>query len=74
MSTPPAPAQSQSQTTQGKSKFSVSTIEECPACGQKTKRAFQVGDYITKDGAKCSKCGNTTRITLIYAEPLVKSK
>ena len=74
MSTPPAPVQSPSMTTQGKSKFSVFTIEECPACGQKTKRAFQVGDYITKDGAKCSKCGNTTRITLIYAEPMVKSK
>ena len=70
----PAPAQSPSQTQQGKSKFSVFTIEECPACGQKTKRAFQVGDYITKDGAKCSKCGNTTKITLIYAEPPSKSK
>jgi rRNA maturation protein Nop10 len=73
MSTPPT-TQSPSQTTQGKTRFSVYTIEECPACGQKTKRPFQVGDYITKDGAKCSKCGNTTKITLIYAEPTVKSK
>ncbi len=55
-------------------KLSVYTIEECPACGQKTKRAFQAGDYITKDGAKCSKCGNVTKMTLIYAEPMVKSK
>ena len=70
MSTTPAPQQQQ----QGKVKFNVYTIEECPACGQKTKRAFQVGDYITKDGANCSKCGNVTKITLIYAEPVVKSK
>jgi rRNA maturation protein Nop10 len=72
MSTTPAPQPQQQQ--QGKAKFNVYTIEECPACGQKTKRAFQVGDYITKDGAKCSKCGNTTKITLIYAEPVVKAK
>jgi len=72
--TPPAPVQNPAHTQQGKSKFSVYTIEECPACGQKTKRAFQLGDYITKDGAKCSKCGNTTRMTLIYAEPVAKSK
>ena len=74
MSVPPA-AQAQPSTQQaGKVKLSVYTIEECPACGQKTKRAFQAGDYITKDGAKCSKCGNITKITLIYAEPMVKSK
>jgi rRNA maturation protein Nop10 len=70
--TTPAPQPQQQQ--QGKAKFNVYTIEECPACGQKTKRAFQVGDYITKDGANCSKCGNVTKITLIYAEPVVKSK
>jgi rRNA maturation protein Nop10 len=51
-----------------KAKFIVYTIEECPACGQKTKRAFQLGDYVTKEGSKCSKCGNTTKITSIYAE------
>ncbi len=51
-----------------KSKLLVYAIEECPVDGQKTKRAFQVGDYVTKDGAKCTKCGNTTRITLVYAE------
>ena len=55
--------------TDKKSKLLVYTIEECPVCGQKTKRAFQVGDYITKDSAKCTKCGNTTRINLVYAEP-----
>ena len=54
--------------TDKKSKLLVYSIEECPVCGQKTKRAFQVGDFITKDGAKCTKCGNTTRISLVYAE------
>jgi rRNA maturation protein Nop10 len=73
MSTTPAPQPQQQQQGQ-KAKFNVYTIEECPACGQKTKRAFQVGDYITKDGAICSKCGNVTKITLIYAEPVVKAK
>jgi rRNA maturation protein Nop10 len=51
-----------------KTKLLVYTIEECPACGQKTKRAFTVGDYVTKDGAKCTKCGNQTKISLVYAE------
>ena len=73
MSTTPAPQPQQQQQGQ-KAKFNVYTIEECPACGQKTKRAFQVGDYITKDGANCSKCGNVSKITLIYAEPVVKAK
>ena len=75
MSAPPVPQPQQQQIQQqGKAKFNVYTIEECPACGQKTKRAFQPGDYITKDGANCSKCGNVGKITLIYAEPIVKSK
>ncbi len=51
-----------------KSKLLVYTIEECPVCGQKNKRAFQVGDYITKDSTNCTKCGNPTRISLVYAE------
>jgi len=53
-----------------KAKYTVFTIEECPVCGQKTKRNFQAGDYVTKDGAKCTKCGNQTRISLIYAETI----
>jgi uncharacterized protein (UPF0212 family) len=56
-----------------KNKLLVFTVEECPACGQKTKRTFQVGDYVTKDGGKCPKCGNTTKITMIYAEPPPKT-
>ena len=59
--------------TDKKSKLLVYSIEECPVCGQKTKRAFQVGDFITKDGAKCTKCGNTTRVSLVYAESTKQS-
>jgi transcription elongation factor Elf1 len=55
-----------------KSKLLVYSIEECPVCNQKTKRAFQVGDFVTKEGAKCSKCGNSTRISLVFAEPAPK--
>jgi transcription elongation factor Elf1 len=51
-----------------KTKLLVYTIEECPVCGQKTKRAFAVGDYVTKEAAKCTKCSNMTRISLVYAE------
>jgi rRNA maturation protein Nop10 len=51
-----------------KSKLLVYTIEECPVCGQKTKRAFTVGDYVTKEASKCPKCSNTAKISLIYAE------
>ena len=51
-----------------KTKLLVYTIEECPVCGQKTKRAFAVGDYVTKDGSKCAKCSNQTRVSLVYAE------
>jgi len=51
-----------------KSKLLVYSVEECPVCGQKTKRAFAVGDYVTKDGSKCPKCGNQARVSLVYAE------
>jgi len=54
--------------TDKKTKLLVYSIEECPVCGQKTKRAFAVGDYVTKDGGKCTKCSNPTRISLVYAE------
>lgn len=51
-----------------KTKLLVYSIEECPVCGQKTKRAFAVGDYVTKEGAKCTKCSNSTKVSLVYAE------
>lgn len=56
-----------------KSKLLVYSVEECPVCGQKTKRAFVVGDYVTKDGSKCAKCGNQARVSLVYAESLKPS-
>jgi len=59
---------SSTSTKENKAKFLVYTIEECPVDGTKTKRAFQVGDYVTKEGGKCTKCGNATKITLIYGE------
>jgi rRNA maturation protein Nop10 len=62
-----------SMSKDGKAKFLVYTIEECPVDGQKTKRPFQVGDFVTKEGGKCSKCGNPTKITLIYGEPPPKT-
>lgn len=55
-----------------RSKLLVYTVEECPVCGQKTKRAFQVGDYVTKEGSKCTKCSNATRISLVFAEAAPK--
>ncbi len=58
---------------QDKKKLPVFTIEECPVDGQKTKRAFLLGDYVTKEGGKCTKCGNPTRITLIFAEAPAKT-
>ncbi|MDG6989944.1 MAG: hypothetical protein JRM99_00805 [Nitrososphaerota archaeon] len=56
-----------------KSKLLVYTIEECPVCGQKTKRAFSVGDYVTKESSKCPKCSNSTRVSLVYAESTKQS-
>ena len=49
-------------------KMPVFTIEECPSCGTKTKRAFKIGDYVYKDGAACPKCGAKTVISMIYCE------
>jgi len=46
----------------------VFTIEECPNCGTKTKRAFKLGDYVYKDGGECPKCHSKTVISMIYCE------
>jgi hypothetical protein len=54
--------------TDKKSRLLVYSIEECPVDGEKVKRPFQVGDYVTKESTKCPKCGNPTRISLVYAE------
>jgi rRNA maturation protein Nop10 len=49
-------------------KMPVFTVEECPKCGTKTKRAFKNGDYVYKEGSDCPKCGTKTLITQIFAE------
>ncbi len=56
-----------------KSKLLVYAVDVCPIDGEKTKRAFQVGDYVTKESVKCPKCGNPTRISLVYAESTKQS-
>ena len=48
----------------------VYTIEECKVCKLKTKRHFQVNDYVYKDSGECPKCKTRMTITMIYAEPV----
>jgi Zn ribbon nucleic-acid-binding protein len=52
-------------------KMPVFTVEDCKACGTKTKRAFKMGDYVFKEGAECPKCHAKTLITMIFAEQVV---
>ena len=63
-----------SSSQERKSKLLVFTIEECPACGQKTKRAFQLGDYVTKEEGTCDACKGPRRISLIYSEVVAKQR
>jgi hypothetical protein len=49
-------------------KMPVFTIEDCPNCSTKTKRAFKLGDFVYKDGGPCPKCQSKTVISMIYAE------
>ncbi len=49
-------------------KMPVFTIEDCPQCGTKTKRAFKMGDYVYKEGGDCAKCKAKTIVSMIYAE------
>ncbi|MCP8323211.1 MAG: hypothetical protein L6N96_03430 [Candidatus Methylarchaceae archaeon HK02M2] len=53
-------------------RFIVYTIEECPSCDLKTKRAFQSGDYVFKEGGECTKCKGKTTINMIYSEKVEK--
>ena len=48
----------------------VFTIDDCPSCSTKTKRAFKYGDYVYKDGGECPKCHAKTLITMIFAEQI----
>ncbi|MCP8304620.1 MAG: hypothetical protein H3Z50_04005 [archaeon] len=54
------------------SKSVVYTIEECASCGLKTKRDFQSGDYVYKEGGGCTKCKGKTMINMIYSEKVEK--
>jgi hypothetical protein len=49
-------------------KMPVFTIEDCPNCQTKTKRAFKFGDYVYREGGECAKCHSKTLITQVYAE------
>jgi hypothetical protein len=55
------------------SELHVFTIDECRSCGQKSKRDFKVGDYITGEAGICEKCQGKRLIILIYGEKLSKS-
>jgi hypothetical protein len=53
-----------------KPNMQVFTIEDCPSCSTKTKRAFKIGDYVYKEGGECQKCHTKTLITMIFAEQI----
>jgi len=55
-------------TQEKKSKFLVFVVEECGSCGLKTKRAFQSGDYVYKEGGECTRCKGRTKINMIFSE------
>jgi hypothetical protein len=46
----------------------VFTVEWCPNCGLKSKRAFQKGDVLYKEGGECASCKHRMIISMIYAE------
>jgi hypothetical protein len=52
----------------------VTTTLECKACGIKSTREFQRGDYIFKEGELCQKCKGKTLITAIFREVKEKEK
>jgi hypothetical protein len=52
----------------------VTTTLECKACGIKSTREFQRGDYIFKEGEPCQKCKGKTLITAIFREVKEKEK
>jgi len=49
----------------------VFTIELCPSCNFKTKRPFEIGDYVFKISAECEHCKKDKNIIeMIYAETI----
>ncbi len=52
----------------------ILTSIECKTCNEKITREFKRGDYIYKEGEKCSKCNNPGMIVAIYREVKEKEK
>jgi NAD-dependent SIR2 family protein deacetylase len=52
----------------------VYTVVECQSCHAKTKRAFVLGDYVTKDEGACAACKGPMRTSIIYSEEVPKPK
>jgi hypothetical protein len=40
----------------------------CASCGFKVVRAFNAGDYVTKEVGQCQQCKGSMRVDMIYAE------
>jgi len=40
----------------------------CAGCGFKVIRAFNTGDYVSKEVGQCQQCKGSMRVDLIYAE------
>ena len=41
----------------------------CQACGKKTRRRFEEGDYVYKHGKNCENClSSDTLVTSVYGE------
>lgn len=52
----------------------IFTIEICPSCNFKTKRPFELGDYVFKVMGECVHCKKeNSLIEMIYAEKIKKS-
>ena len=52
----------------------VFTVIECQSCHAKTKRAFVLGDYVTKDEGVCDACMGAKRTSVIYSEEVPKPR
>jgi hypothetical protein len=47
----------------------IFTEESCQACGEKTRRRFEDGDYVYKSVKVCAKCSSSNiMISAIYGE------
>jgi hypothetical protein len=46
----------------------ILTEETCNACGERTRRLFEVGDNVYELGKACTKCSSSTLVTAIYGE------